>query len=206
MSNKLAVLILFLLVSFFIKAQSFGGGAIAGISTSQVGGDNLSGFNKAGLLIGVYANRLISDLISFQMELTYIQKGSNNPKMNDANHSSFLKEDISMEYAEVPFIIQYHQSQKIKIEGGAYFSSLINAYYNDLNGQIPSSSSVFIKYDIGLIIGIDYIYSEKISLNSRISNSIIPLGTEDYNNSNTFNSKLKGKYNSVLSFALHYNL
>ena len=206
MSNKLALLILFLLISFFIKGQSFKGGAIAGISTSQVGGDNLSGFNKAGLIIGVYANKLISDLISLQMELTYIQKGSNNPKMNDANHSSFLKEDISMEYAEVPFIIQYHQSQKIKIEGGAYFSSLINAYYNDLNGQIPSSSSVFIKYDIGLVIGIDYIYSEKISLNSRISNSIIPLGTEDYNNSNTFNSKLKGKYNSVLSFALHYNL
>ena len=62
------------------------------------------------------------------------------------------------------------------------------------------------KNDIGLFVGIDYKYSKKISLNSRISNSIIPIGSEDYNAVNAFNSTLKGKYNSVISFALHYNI
>ena len=140
------------------------------------------------------------------MEITYIQKGSNNPKMNEIDHPNYLKADISMSYIEIPFLIQYKQSEKIKIEGGIQLAWLINGYYNDLSGEIPSENLPFTKNDIGLIVGIDYKYSKKISLNSRISNSIIPIGSEDYNTVNAFNSTLKGKYNSVISFALHYNI
>ena len=112
-----------------------------------------------------------------------------------------------MSYIEIPFLIQYKQSEKIKIEGGMQLAWLINGYYNDLSGEIPSENLPFTKNDIGLFVGIDYKYSKKISLNSRISNSIIPIGSEDNNNTvNVFNSTLKGKYNSVISFALHYNI
>ena len=77
-------------MDFFHKhqAQNFGGGLILGLSTSQVGGDNLGGFNKAGLLVGAFVNIPISELLSFQMEMTYIQKGSNNPNMNNSEHSN----------------------------------------------------------------------------------------------------------------------
>ncbi len=206
MFNKFSILIGLLLLGSSVQSQSFGGGTIFGISTSQVGGDDLSGFNKAGLLLGVFANRKLSNYTTFQMEITYIQKGSNNPKMNEINHPNYLKADISMSYIEIPFLIQYKQSEKIKIEGGIQLAWLINGYYNDLSGEIPSENLPFTKNDIGLIVGIDYKYSKKISLNSRISNSIIPIGAEDYNTFNAFNSTLKGKYNSVISFALHYNI
>ena len=193
--------------SINIHAQNFGGGLILGLSTSQVGGDNLAGFNKAGLLVGAYGNKSISELLSFQMEMTFIQKGSNNPKMNDAEHSNYLKEDISCSYIEVPLLLQYHQSNKLKIEGGVQLAYLINGYYNDINGEIPTYSvNPFIKNDFGLLLGIDYKYSENISLNTRLSNSIFPIGAEDYDAVNSYNSSRKGKYNSVLSFAIHYNL
>ena len=207
MFNKFSVLIGLLLLGSSVQSQSFGGGTIFGISTSQVGGDDISGFNKAGLLLGVFANRKLSDLTAFQMEITYIQKGSNNPKMNEIDHPNYLKADISMSYIEIPFLIQYKQSDKINIEGGILLAWLINGYYNDLSGKIPSENLPFRENDIGLFVGIDYKYSKKISLNSRISNSIIPIGSEDNNNTvNVFNSTLKGKYNSVISFALHYNI
>ncbi|MFT5072445.1 MAG: hypothetical protein ACI8V8_002420, partial [Chitinophagales bacterium] len=80
---KILLTILICVCSINIHAQNFGGGLILGLSTSQVGGDNLAGFNKAGLLVGAYGNKSISELLSFQMEMTFIQKGSNNPKMND---------------------------------------------------------------------------------------------------------------------------
>ena len=193
--------------SINIHAQNFGGGLILGFSTSQVGGDNLAGFNKAGLLVGAYGNKSISELLSFQMEMTFIQKGSNNPKMNDAEHSNYLKEDISCSYIEVPLLLQYHQSNKLKIEGGVQLAYLINGYYNDINGEIPTYSvNPFIKNDFGLLLGIDYKYSENISLNTRLSNSILPIGAEDWDIVNSYNSSRKGKYNSVLSFAIHYNL
>ena len=206
MFNKFSILIGLLLLGSSVQSQSFGGGTIFGISTSQVGGDDISGFNKAGLLLGVFANRKLSDYTAFQMEITYIQKGSNNPKMTEINHPNYLKADISMSYIEIPFLIQYQQSEKIKIEGGVQLAWLISGYYNDLIGKIPSENLPFLKNDIGLFLGLDYKFSKKISLNSRISNSIIPIGSEDYNHANTFNSTLKGKYNSVITFALHYNI
>ena len=207
MTKKFTILLFCGFLSLSIKAQNFGGGLILGFSTSQVGGDNLAGFNKAGLLIGAYGNKSISELLSFQMEMTFIQKGSNNPKMNDSEHSNYLKEDISSSYIEVPLLLQYHQSNKLKIEGGVQLAYLINGYYNDINGEIPTYSvNPFRKNDFGLLLGIDYKYSKNISLNTRLSNSILPIGTEDYDAVNSYNSSRKGKYNSVLSFAIHYNL
>tara|TARA_B100001250_G_C19764392_1_gene774007 strand:+ start:862 stop:1488 length:627 start_codon:yes stop_codon:yes gene_type:complete len=206
MLKKFTIFILCGFLTFSIQAQNFGGGAILGISTSQVGGDNLGGFNKAGFLIGIFANKSISELLSFQMEMTYIQKGSNNPDMNDVGHANQGRLDISLSYIEVPLLLQYHQSSKLKIEGGLLSAYLINGYYNDNYGEIdPTNGPLFINYDIGLLLGMDYKFSNKLSLNTRISNSILPIGTKNYEDTSTYNSFTKGQYNTVISFALHYN-
>jgi hypothetical protein len=206
MFKKFAILLFCGFLTLSIQAQNFGGGVILGLSASQVGGDDLGGFNKAGLLTGVFANKTISPLLSFQMEMTFIQKGSNNPNMNKPEHPNYLREDISSSYIEIPLLLQYHQSNILKIEGGVQLAYLIDGYYNDYLGKIAyQNSSPFIKYDIGLLLGLDYAYSKNISLNTRISNSIVPIGAEDYVHPSSFNSSRKGKYNSVLSFAIHYN-
>ena len=202
MLKKFAIVLFCGFLTISSHAQNFGGGVILGLGASQVGGDNLAGFHKAGWLLGAFANTSISELLSFQMEMTFIQKGSDNPNMNDYPHQP----DISSSYIEIPLLLQYHQSNKLKIEGGLLSAYLIDAYYNDLIGKIPIHTvNPFIKYDFGLLLGIDYTFSNKLSLNTRLSNSILPIGTEDYNHPNTYNSSRKGKYNSVLSFALHYN-
>ena len=207
MKKKLA---LFIFCGFLIsnlQAQNFAGGIILGLSTSQVSGDDLGGFNKAGLLAGFFANKSLSPLLSFQMEMTYIQKGSNNPNMNNSEHlQDYEKPDISSSYIEIPLLLKYHQSAVLKIEGGIQFANLIKAYYNDTYGEISTTTiDPFIDYDIGLLIGMDYKFSANLSLNTRISKSIIPIGEEDYNHATTYNSTRKGKYNSVLNFAIHYN-
>jgi hypothetical protein len=202
MKKKFAILIFCGFLALSIQAQNFGGGVILGLSTSQVGGDDLGGFNKAGLLIGVFANKSISEMLSFQMEMTYIQKGSNNPKMNENGQG---QQDISISYIEVPLLLQYYQSDKLKIEGGVLTAYLIDGYYNNLSGKMSNGTNPFISYDIGLLLGIDYKYSKNISLNTRISNSIFPIGAEDYKNQAQYNYSRKGKYNSVLSFSLHYS-
>ena len=203
MIKKFAIILSCGFLTFSIQAQDFGGGVILGLSTSQVGGDDLAGFHKAGLLVGVFANKSITELLSFQMEMTYIQKGSNNPNMNNPEHPNDSKQDISLSYIEVPLLLQYHQSDKLKIEGGVLTAYLVDGHYNDFNGKMPNEPNPFIDYDIGLLLGIDYKYSENISLNTRIGNSILPIGSEDYENLDL--DFKKGKYNSVLSFALHYN-
>ena len=131
--------------------------------------------------------------------MTFIQKGSNNPNMNENNYS-----DINLSYVEIPFLLKYQQSSTIAIEGGIETAFLISASDNDIYGQISASSTKeFNTTDISIFIGMDYSINPRLILNSRISNSIIPIRA--HASGATFQLN-KGQYNSVLSFALHYIL
>lgn len=183
-------------LSISIQAQNFGGGTIIGLSTSQVSGDNLGGFNKAGLLAGIFIELQFSKILKGQMEMTFIQKGSNNPKMNENKIT-----DISLSYIEIPLLIKYQQSNLIAIETGFETALLINGYNNDLYSEIRKNP--FNKTDISIFIGLDYFINHRLILNSRISNSILPIRAHASGATFQFN---KGQYNSVMSFALHYIL
>ena len=196
MLKKISILLCCGFLSISIHAQNFGGGLILGLSTSQVSGDNLGGFNKAGLLFGGFIDLQLSKMLKGQMEMTFIQKGSNNPKMNKNEIT-----DISLSYIEIPLVIKYQQSNIIAIETGFETAFLINSYDNDLYGKIINRP--FNKTDISIFIGMDYYINPKLILNSRISNSIIPIRA--HASGATFQLN-KGQYNSVLSFSLHYIL
>ena len=199
MLKKFTILLCCGFLSISIQAQNFGGGLILGLSTSQVSGDYLGGFNKAGLLVGGFIDLQLSKTLKGQMEMTFIQKGSNNPNMNENNYS-----DINLSYVEIPFLLKYLQSSTIAIEGGIETAFLISASDNDIYGQISASSTKeFNTTDISIFIGMDYSINPRLILNSRISNSIIPIRT--HASGATFQLN-KGQYNSVLSFALHYIL
>ena len=76
------------------RAQEFNAGILLGLSTSQVSGDNLGGFNKAGLILGGFVNRDINSLLSLQIEMMFVQKGSSNPKPEN------LLGEIHLDYIE----------------------------------------------------------------------------------------------------------
>ena len=188
-------------------SQVFDGGINFGLSSSQVGGDNLAGFYKAGILVGVFANTRINQDFKLQIEMNYIQKGSKNPNINDVNHSNYGIPYISLSYFELPIIFQNTSSKVFKFEAGILGGILINGYYTDLNGKMNNEKNPFTEYDIGALIGLDYFISEKISVNSRLSNSIFPIGREDYNNSiQAYSSSKKGKYNTSIRFSIYYNI
>jgi hypothetical protein len=179
-----------------IQAQNFDGGIIAGASTSQVAGDMLGGFNKIGLLAGVYTNLKIKENLKVQLEITYIEKGSRNPNL----HKSTIQE-ITLSYVEVPISINLQQKESLGVELGILPAFIMSSKMNDYFSEIEIDPS-FEKYDFGIFAGINYHLSKKIILNSRISNSIIPIRPHVSGATDGWN---KGQYNTVLSFALHYN-
>jgi hypothetical protein len=99
----------------------FHSGIIGGISTSQVDGDNLGGYDKVGIKAGVFVNRNFSKPFSIQMELLFIQKGSRAP-VNPDDNSYFI---MRLNYAEVPVMFRYRFSKKIIAEAGASFATLL---------------------------------------------------------------------------------
>ena len=196
MKNKL-LLCLFTFFTFFSFSQNFKGGVIAGVSTSQVSGDALGGFHKAGLYLGVFTELPLSPISNIKMEMNYIQKGSNNPKIFENNIP-----DISTSYIEVPISVNYFQNEITSFEVGIQTAFLLN--FSDNNGYVPipnNQSIAFNKVDLGAFIGMNYHLTDNILLNSRISNSILPVRPHA---SGAIYKLNRGQYNSVLSFTLHY--
>jgi hypothetical protein len=133
------------------------------------------------------------------MEMNYIQKGSNNPKIFENNMP-----DISTSYIEVPISVNYFQTEITFFEVGIQTAFLLNFSDNDMYGPIPNDQSIaFNKVDLGTFIGMSHHLTDKIILNSRISNSILPVRPHAGGITYQLN---KGQYNSVLSFTLHYIL
>ena len=196
--KKIFFLIIFISsINYSSFSQEFNAGISAGISTSQISGDNLAGFNKAGIILGGFVNRKINNLLMVQMEMIYIQKGSSNPNQNEYNFA-----DIHLDYIEIPLLAIIKNSEKISLEGGIHCSALINGYYQDLYGKLENQTS-FDSFELGAIIGISYNLSSKISLNTRLSNSIIPIAEHASGQTYKFN---KGKYNTGLNFILKYQI
>ena len=185
------------ILTYNTNAQSFGGGIIGGVSTSQVAGDLLGGFNKIGLLTGAYTNLNIKENISFQLEIIYIEKGSKNPNIHKNNIA-----EIMLSYMELPISINLQQKESLAVEAGILPAFLINSKMTDYFSEIEVVPS-FEKYDFGIFAGINYHIMTKIILNTRISNSIIPIRPHVSGATNRWN---KGQYNTVLSFAIHYKI
>src|SRR5687768_12714295 len=97
------ILILIILLNEvnLVSAQSFKGGFNAGFTTSQVSGDNLAGYNKAGLIGGLFVYREISKKFSLRMDFSYVMKGSRKAVHPEIGDFDFYV--LKLNYIEVPF-------------------------------------------------------------------------------------------------------
>ena len=200
----LTLLFLCGMLAYNTNAQNFGGGLIAGISTSQVAGDMLGGFNKIGLLTGAYTNLNMKKKLSLQFEIIYIGKGSRDPNIHESNHSNYQTIEITLSYIEMPLTVNLQQTENLGVELGIIPAFNISASWNrayEKNISVPNPQ--YKKYDLGVCAGINYHITDKIILNTRISNSIIPI--RPHVSGATFGLN-KGQYNTVLSFAIHYKI
>lgn len=184
----------------FAQAQSFNAGGLAGINASQVGGDGYSGFNKAGLLVGLYSNIDISQKVNLQFEINYSQKGSRkNRDIENNDTEEFL---LRLDYIEIPIMAKF-RNNKFTFEGGVYYGQLVNQYLRDENGpfDIPEPLNKFKNYDIGGLAGVNFNFTKNIIMNWRFSHSILPVRKYDSGANWRFES---GMTNMYLSFTMRY--
>ncbi len=189
--------VLFLLISVNAAAQDyrFHAGIIAGITTSQVDGDQLAGYDKAGIKAGAFVNRNLSGAASLQMELLFIQKGSRRP-LEEGQTTFFV---IRLNYVEVPVLFKYMLSKKIVAEAGPSFATLIHSEEIDEFGLITSRPP-FHKFDFDVNAGGYYLLSDNWSFNFRFSYSIVPIRPFDTAHPYAFFDR--GQFNNLLAMAL----
>ena len=198
---KRILLLIIISTNVFIgMSQNIKIGAIAGINASQVGGDGLSGFRKAGLVLGGFADLDVSEKINLQFEIIYSQKGSRkNPKTDEGDTEFFL---LQMDYIEVPIMARY-RNKKFTYDAGLYIGQLVNSHIEDENGpfSIPPQNNQLKDQDFGFLIGLNYNFTENLIMNWRFSNSLVNVREFDSGENFRFRGGLVHTY---LTFTFRY--
>ena len=163
MKKVVVLLLLFPLATF---AQKFNAGIRAGIVASQVDGDTYEGFDKAGVIAGLYVNRSFSDKFSLQLEMDFIQKGSRMP-VDDLNNYYLMR----LSYLEVPLLLQWHVSNSFTLFGGPSYGVLIASHEENQLGDLTYMPA-FKKYEIAARFGLSYKLSEKWTTDIRYCGSM----------------------------------
>jgi hypothetical protein len=194
------LLLYFLLAFVNTEAQNFKAGAFAGISTSQVSGDNLGGFNKAGLLFGTFVNKQIGDSSLLEMEILYVQKGSQQAQDLEKGKAYY---QLKVNYVEVPLLYKY-KMRKFTYEFGASIGFLINSKVSDILGELPEGAienRPFKKTETSVCAGLNYKIYKGFSANWRFTNSVLPIRDHV---GGSFRLNL-GQYNTAMYFILRYS-
>lgn len=180
-----------------VMAQKFDGGFRLGMTATQVGGDQLEGFDKAGVLAGAYVSRDISSRSSLVMEMIFIQKGSRKPV--DKTDNSFYRMRLS--YIEVPLLFRWKATRKLSLETGPAFGVLIAAQEADQLGDIDYAPS-FEKTEVSFHGGLLYSLGDHWTANVRYGFSVLPI--RPFASLSGFRYLDSGQFNEVLQLTMNY--
>jgi Outer membrane protein beta-barrel domain len=197
MKGSSLLIILFIFSFPAASAQSFSAGLIGGLSTSQVAGDGLSGFNKAGVIVGGFVNTPLSPSALVQMEIVFMQKGSKKPYTAESGTFYVMR----LSYIEIPLLYKHVLTSKFMVEAGPSVGVLVFSEEEDEYG-IEEGRPPFNTVDVSGCIGLNYSLSKNWTFNTRFSNSVIPI--RPYESGFSFANFDRGQYNTVLAFTFHY--
>ncbi|MEI6060591.1 MAG: outer membrane beta-barrel protein [Bacteroidota bacterium] len=194
-----------MLVSLTGFAQLFKGEIIGGSNKSQVDGDEAYGFKKYGLVGGVGVVAPFYGNWSFSLETLYSQRGSKlKPQYNDSLDGSYR---LKLDYAEVPFMIQYTDHDVVSAGLGVSWSRLVNVdeFKNGFRvDSVTLLSKVFDRNDWMAFGDLRVRVYKNLILNARYSYSLQKIATRTVNDSETGKPNVRDFYNNLWSFRLIY--
>jgi hypothetical protein len=197
MKKVFFILLFSLFIHFHVRGQRFKASVLAGINSSQVSGDELAGFNKAGILLGGSAILPLNKSFEAEMEILFIQKGSRSKLSEDNTNIDYYK--MALNYLEVPIIFTFYPTPKVSLHAGPTVGVLLSAKEEDIAGS-RTDQITFENYELGVAGGLSFHFNKSISLSMRLSNSLLPIrkigaDTKFF---------ISGQYNSGLAFFLRY--
>ena len=179
------------------SAQNFDAGLIGGFCTSQVSGDNLSGYNKLGSRFGAYINYPINKKMSYQLEMQFLQKGSKKPYTENSPETYLFE----LNYIELPATLNYQVKKGISIESGLGTAFLVDYKEQDEITDINTDKPNTLALDF--LLGVQYDIKKNLKLNIRYANSISRIRKHASEEESGLNS---GQFSSLVSFALMYQI
>jgi len=176
---KKVAIIFFFLACFTLNnslqaQQLFRAGFVGGFNFTQIDGDDVAGFDKIGLNTGFLVEIGLDEYERWSavMEILYSQKGSRSTITN-----FFIDFKISMDYAEIPLYIRYHDwTGGLTFGAGALIGRSVKSKF--VESGIDQTDSYFggefppKKWELGFLVDVSYMFSPTFGLNFRYTNSI----------------------------------
>ncbi len=200
--KKLLLFLTLLVAASALFAQRFDAGLIAGFNGSQVEGDAFKGYNKAGILAGIFVQTDIAPAVVAGMEIKYSQKGSR--KKYDPKHPEIEKYVMRLGYIDIPLFMGFRTNQRSMIIGGISPGVLIHSKEIGAYGEFPPQDQhPFKDFDLQPFVGFQFDFLERASVDLRMALSVVPIrnkpaGTNYY--------WLNNQFNNVISLAVYYRL
>ena len=179
-SRSLNALLIFALTFFIVVPASveaqgrFRGGLTAGLTASQINGDESTGYNKLGVTAGPRVEILLSKRTSTSLELLFSQRGSQSELVRDQlNPFNF---SLTVNYIDVP--VQFHYKDwlvtdgkeeyyRISVNAGLCYSRLMSTSSKDELSAVTVVAPLLRKDDFNYILGVTYNISRNLGATFR---------------------------------------
>lgn len=190
--------------AIFGQKANFKGGLEGGIVGTQVDGENLSGFNKAGFRFGGFIEKPLNDKWSGQFSMVYFPKGSR----DSINYA------IRLHYIEMPLTIRYYHQSGVFGEAGLSLGYLFSQKEQGIIdfGYHQTNEAGFNDFELGSHLGVGYKLFPNTYVHAQWGYSLLPIwGDGEYIRNVQYNSLMEffglyGLYNNTLMLSLQVYL
>jgi len=212
MKNIFFLTIILICTANITHAQYFNAGFRLGGNLCQIDGDQMVGYNLLGLVGGVFVSYHFNPQWEGQFEMLYSQKGSQRVTSDSsANNINGIWDLFRIDYIEVPVMVNYNLSKKVKLSGGLGAAMMVGNYFigRGNNVYLHNADLGITKGEFSGTLGAQYMLSPKFSIYGRFTYSLIGINKPNNalsgaTNATAFYVYDGGLANNVISFGLYY--
>lgn len=199
--SKVFILIILFFNHFVASSQNFNGGILSGVVASQVDGDTYGGYNKVGLILGIFVNYQLSNRTGLEIGLNMVQKGSrHNPDYENNDYSQYI---MRLNYMEIPLLFNYKISEDFSMKIGPSMGYLISHYEERDYREIESNP--FRNFTANWITGFNFQIAKNWSLNFLFDYSLIGIRNKPAPGDRYILFQY-GQFNNALNLSLQYTI
>ncbi len=157
------------------QIKYFDGGLMGGFDVSQIDGDFLGGYNKAGLILGGFVSRDLSHRMKGRLELKYIQKGKVKPFDPESGDESYLK--VRLNYIQLPLMAEYMLNNQFSVDAGIGLGYLLSSGIYDEYGKFSEEDAPnkFYQSEVAFMFGANYYINARWRANIRWAYSVFAI-------------------------------
>lgn len=206
----LAIILIISGISNQLLGQIIKGEALLGLNLTQVEGDEVHGFRKAGLNIGAGVLIPFKKNWDVSMEITYNQKGARQKaQYNDTDSMGNIitgEYKLRLNYVEIPLLVYYTDKEFITIGAGFAWGRLVGIQEWEHGNRVESTtinSDTYDRNDFSYIIDARIKIKGPLKFGVRYQNSMVKIRTREFTDLSG-NSWTRDQFNKILTFRLIY--